>query len=154
MGRSGVRVRGAALAAALLLCACVLAPKFETPQLTVVGVQLQGGDLFTQRMRVRIHVMNPNERELPVSSIEFTLEVEGQQLASGESAASFVVPAHGEAEFDTNVTANVAGALLTLLARNGGAPQTVAYRLAGKVSLSGGLLRSIPFDEHGSVRLQ
>jgi LEA14-like dessication related protein len=98
--------------------------------------------------------VNPNDRDLPVDSIEFTLEVEGQQLASGESAASFVVPARGEADFDTNVTANMAGALLSLLARNGGAPQSVAYRMSGKVSLSGGLLRSIPFDERGTVRLQ
>jgi len=149
-----VRIPGAALAAALLLSACVLAPTFETPQLTVVGVQLQGGDLFTQHMKVRIHVVNPNDRDLPVSSIEFTLEVEGQQLANGESAASFVVPARGEAEFDTNVTANVAGALVSLMARNGGAPQSVAYRMSGKVSLSGGLLRSIPFDERGTVKLQ
>jgi LEA14-like dessication related protein len=117
-------------------------------------VQLQGGDLFTQHMKVRIHVVNPNDRDLPVSSIEFTLEVEGQQLANGESAASFVVPARGEAEFDTNVTANVAGALVSLMARNGGAPQSVAYRMSGKVSLSGGLLRSIPFDERGTVKLQ
>jgi LEA14-like dessication related protein len=152
--RRGVRIPGAALAAALLLSACVLAPTFETPQLTVVGVQLQGGDLFTQHMKVRIHVVNPNDRDLPVSSIEFTLEVEGQQLANGESAASFVVPARGEAEFDTNVTANVAGALVSLMARNGGAPQSVAYRMSGKVSLSGGLLRSIPFDERGTVKLQ
>jgi LEA14-like dessication related protein len=152
--RRGVQVPGAALAAALLLSACVLAPKFETPQLTVVGVQLQGGDLFTQHVKVRIHVVNPNDRDLPVSSIEFTLEVEGQQLANGESAASFLVPARGEAEFDTNVTANVAGALLSLVARNGGAPQSVAYRMSGKVSLSGGFLRAIPFDERGTVKLQ
>ena len=99
-------------------------------------------------------MVNPNDRDLPVSSIEFTLEVEGQQLANGESAASFVVPARGEAEFDTNVTANVAGALVSLMARNGGAPQSVAYRMSGKVSLSGGLLRSIPFDERGTVKLQ
>jgi LEA14-like dessication related protein len=148
--------RGAwlALAAAVTLSACVLAPKFETPQLSVVGVQLQGGDLWSQRLKVRIRVDNPNDRELPVSSIVFTLEVEGQELASGESAASFVVPARGQAEFDTNVTANVAGALLRLLARNGGAPQSVDYHLSGKVALSGGLLRSIPFDDRGTVRLQ
>jgi LEA14-like dessication related protein len=152
--RRGIRIPATAFAATLLVSACVLAPKFQTPQLTLVGVQLQGGDLFAQHMKVRIHVVNPNDRDLPVDSIEFTLEVEGQQLASGESAASFVVPARGEADFDTNVTANMAGALLSLLARNGGAPQSVAYRMSGKVSLSGGLLRSIPFDERGTVRLQ
>jgi LEA14-like dessication related protein len=152
--RRAVRVSLAALAAAWLLSACVLGPKFQTPLLSVVGVQVQGGDLFTQNLKVRIHVDNPNDRELPVNSIEFSLQVENQELANGETAASFVVPARGEAEFDTNVRANVAGALLPLLLRNGGPPPSVAYRLTGRVSLSGGLLRSIPFDQSGSVRLQ
>lgn len=153
MSRGAMRAGLAALCAAVLLSACALAPKFQTPQLTVVGVQLQGSDLWSQHLKVRIRVDNPNDRELPVSSVEFTLEVEGQQLANGVSAASFVVPAHGQAEFDTNVSANLAGALLTLLARNGSA-QSVAYRMAGKVELSGGLLRSIPFEERGTVNLQ
>jgi hypothetical protein len=30
----------------------------------------------------------------------------------------------------------------------------VAYRLTGKVSLSEGLLRSLPFDERGEFKLQ
>ena len=64
------------------------------------------------------------------------------------------MPALGEAEFDTNVTTNLAGTLMTLLARGADATQTVDYRLSGKVSLLGGLLRSIPFDERGTFSLQ
>lgn len=153
-----MRVRSARAAAAALLAmlgACALTEHFEAPHLTVVGVQLLGSDLLQQRLRVRVHVENPNARELPVSSIEFTLEVEDQELATGVSAAGFTVPARGEAEFDTNVNANLAGALLTLLARSGGqVPQSLAYRISGKVTLSGGLLRSVPFDESGTLRLQ
>ena len=68
---------------------------------------------------------------------------------------ALVVPARGEAEFDMNVTTNLAGTLLKFLGRGSDAPgQSVAYRLTGKVSLSEGLLRSIPFDERGSFRLQ
>jgi LEA14-like dessication related protein len=143
------------LAGAALLAACALAPKFSPPQLTVVGVQLQGSSLWEQRLRVRMHVQNPNDRILPVKGIEYTLEVQGQQFASGVSAASFVVPAMGEAEFDMDVTTDVAGALLRLMARAPEArSQSIAYHLTGKVSLSAGLLRSIPFDEHGSFSLQ
>jgi LEA14-like dessication related protein len=140
--------------AAALLAACALAPHLQTPQLALVRVQLQGSDLWTQHLLLRIRVDNPNDRELSVRSIEFTLEVEGQQLASGESAASFVVPARGSTEFDTNVSANLAGTLMTLLARGGGVPQSVTYRLAGKVSLAGGLLRTLPFEQEGTVKLQ
>jgi len=145
----------AGLAAAMLLAGCVLTPKFTPPRLSIVNVQLEGGDLWEQRLKVRLHVENPNNRALPVKGLEYTLEVAGQPLARGASAASFVVPAMGESEFDTNVTTNLAGTLLKLLGRGPDAlGQSVDYHLTGKVSLSAGLLRSIPFDERGSVRLQ
>jgi LEA14-like dessication related protein len=147
--------RASALLVAMVLAACALAPKLEPPGLSIVGVQIVSGDLFTQRLRLRVHVQNPNDRELPVKGLQYSIEVEGQQFASGESAASFDVPALGEAEFDMNVTTNLTGALLKLAARGSNGPgQEVRYRLVGKVSLSRGLFRTIPFDEHGTFKLQ
>jgi LEA14-like dessication related protein len=145
----------APLAAVLLLGGCALTPRLTPPTLTVVDVQLQGSDLWEQHLKVRMHVQNPNDRALPIKGLQYTLEVEGQQFASGESAASFIVPARGEAEFDMNVTTNLAGTLLKLLARGSDTlSQSVAYHLTGKVSLSEGLLRSVPFDERGEFKLQ
>jgi LEA14-like dessication related protein len=142
------------LAAAAIMGGCALfLPKFETPKLSVVDVQILKSDLWSQRLKVRMRVQNPNDRTLPVKGLSYKLEVDGQELASGVSGASFVVPALGEAEFDTNVTANMAGVLLKLLARGADA-QKIDYRLTGKVSLSEGLLRSIPFEEQGSFKLQ
>jgi LEA14-like dessication related protein len=150
--RSGT---GAAVcaAAALASAACVFAPKVATPRLSIVGVQLLSSDLLEQHLRVRMRVENPNDRALPVAEISYTLEIEGEQLASGESAASFVVPALGETQFDMNVTTNAAGALMRLLARGPDAiGQSVPYRLSGRISLSQGWLRSIPFEERGSFK--
>ena len=42
------------------------------------------------------------------------------------------------------------------LARGGGSDnsmESLDYRMIGKVSLSSGLLRSIPFEEKGSIKL-
>ena len=145
----------ACVAALLLLGACALTPKFTPPRLSVASVRLEGGDLWEQRLKVRMHVENPNPRALPVKGLDYTLEVAGQPFATGVAATSFVVPAMGEAEFDMNVTTNLAGALMKLLAHGAeGRGQSVEYRLTGKVSLSVGLMRSIPFDEHGSFTLQ
>jgi LEA14-like dessication related protein len=139
--------------AALLFVGCV--PKLERPTLSVVGVQLLSGNLWEQRLKVRLRVQNPNDRALPVKSIEYTLEVADQPFASGESADAFTVPALGETEFDMNVTTNVTGTLLKLLARGSERQaQDVPYRLSGKLSLSAGLLRSIPFEEQGTFSLQ
>ena len=138
-----------------LVGACALTTRFETPRLTVVSVQLLSSDLLAQHVRVRLRVQNPNDRALAVRGLSYALEVQGEQFASGESAASFVVPALGEAEFDSNVTTNLAGILMKLLARGPDAlTQKIDYRLSGKLSLSAGLLRSIPFDERGTFTLQ
>jgi LEA14-like dessication related protein len=126
-------------------------PKLQPPRLSVVAVDLQKASLWQQKLRMRVHVKNPNDRTLPIRGISYRLEVNGQEFAHGESAASFVVPALGEAEFDMNTTANMTGTLITLLGRG---TDSLDYRLVGKVSLSEWLLRSIPFDEHGTFKLQ
>lgn len=144
-----------ALLAALLGAACALTPHLARPELSIVDVQLLGSTLWEQRLKVRMHVHNPNDRALPVKGIEYSMEVMGQQAASGVSDASFVVPPMGEADFDMNVTTNLAGALLQLLSRGPDTlGQSVPYRLTGRVELSQGLLRSIPFEESGTFRLQ
>ena len=149
-----MRAIAAAAGVALLSCGCALAPKFTTPVLTVVGVSLEGGDLLTQRLKVRVHVQNPNDRTLPIKGIEYVLDVDGQPFATGESASSFIVPALGEAEFDMNMTANMAGALLKLLGAGNQMSDSIDYRITGKLSLSSGLFRSIPFEDRGTVRLK
>ena len=149
-----MRAIAAAAGVALLSCGCALAPKFTTPVLTVVGVSLEGGDLLTQRLKVRVHVQNPNDRTLPIKAIEYALDLDGQPFATGESASSFVVPALGEAEFDVNVTTNMAGTLLRLLTSSSEARASVPYRLSGKIALSQGWLQSIPFEQHGTFSLQ
>src|SRR5262245_55492797 len=129
-------------------------PKLETPQLSVVNVELQKADLWEQRMKVRMRIVNPNDRPIPVKGLTCALEVNGQELAHGVSGASFNVPALGEAEFDMNMTANMAGALIKFLGRGDQLGDQVEYRVTGKISLSEGLLRSIPFEDRGSFRLR
>lgn len=153
-GGASVSVRPMAVVLAVVgLSGCSLfVPKLQAPRLSVVDLQLQKGQLWQQKLKVRMHVENPNDRVLPIKGITYTLDVNGQEFAHGESAASFVVPALGDAEFDMNMTANMAGTIISLLQH--GTDSSIEYQLRGKVSLSEGLLRSIPFDQHGTFKLQ
>ena len=137
--------------AAMGLGGCSLFAHWQTPTLSVVNIQLGHSDLWQQHLLVRMSVHNPNDRELPVEGLSYSLEVNGEECAHGESGASFIVPARGDAEFDMNVTANAAAALLRTFVRGNAAP--VEYRIRGKVELSSGLLRSVPFDQHGQLQL-
>jgi LEA14-like dessication related protein len=142
----------AALAAALAATGCSVLPDYEAPKLSVVSMRLQSADIFSQRVQMRMRVMNPNTRELPVKGITYRVEVDGADLAQGVANTPFVVPALGEAEFDVQVTANLAGTLARLLTKRG-SRDSLDYRLVGSVALSSGFLRRIPFDERGSVKL-
>jgi LEA14-like dessication related protein len=152
----GVLARGiVGVAGALALGGCSLfVPKLETPQLSVINVEMLKSDLWEQRMKVRMRVVNPNDRPIPVKGLTVALEVQGQELAHGVSAAAFNVPSLGEAEFDMNMTANMAGALIGLLGNHGSMADSVDYRLTGKISLSEGIMRSIPFEDHGTFSLK
>jgi LEA14-like dessication related protein len=141
------RAVAAAGLAALLLAACATGPKLEPPRVSIAGLQLTSAELWAQHFRLRLHLHNPNDRDLPVKGLEYAIEIAGQDFASGSSAESFVVPAHGDAELDTNVTTNLAAAVLKLVTH---IPSTlVPYRLAGKLSLGEGL-GGLAFDEHAS----
>lgn len=141
-----------ALLTAVVLAGCAYS-HLEKPKLEVLDVQLLKGDLLQQQLKLRMRVQNPNDRELPVRGITYELAVAGEAFAHGESERDFVVPALGSAEFDVNVTANAATALLKILG-GGRRLESVDYRLTGKVALSSGMLRSIPFDETGKIHLR
>ena len=138
--------------AALALPACSLfVPKLEKPKLSVVSIQMLKSDLWHQELKLRMRVENPNDRELPVKGLSYELDVDDQELAHGMSGESFVVPALGEAEFDMNVSANMASVLIKVL---GSGNNQVDYRIKGKIALSVGLLRSISFNEQGTFKWQ
>ena len=55
---------------AALLClplfgGCSVLPNLEAPKLSVVSMKMQSADIFSQRLQVRMRVLNPNTRELP-----------------------------------------------------------------------------------------
>ena len=139
------------LALALAGCA-LLVPKLQTPRLSVVNIEVRQASFLEQQLRVRVRVENPNDRILPIQGLSYTLYIGGQAFASGASDASFVVPSLGTAEFDMDVTANAAGALFTILAKPPG--QSIDYQMKGRVELSRGWLRSIPFEQTGSFVLR
>lgn len=123
----------------------------EAPKLSVVNVGMVSADIFSQQFRIRLHVTNPNERELPIKGIEYQLFLQGDGFAEGVSDQPFTVPALGEAEFDTVVTTNFMSSIGRLLSKTNG--DKVQYDFVGKVLLSKGMLRKIPFSEHGEVAL-
>ncbi|HXW09056.1 MAG TPA: LEA type 2 family protein [Steroidobacteraceae bacterium] len=131
-----------------------LAPKLETPQLSLLGIQMLSTDMFAQKFRVRVKVENPNDLELPVRGLDYKIILMGDSFADGQSSDRFVVPAKGEAEFDMVVTTNFVSSLGRLISRVGGGKlENLDYEIAGEVLLDKGFVKKIPFNHHGQVDL-
>jgi LEA14-like dessication related protein len=140
----------ATLGLALGGCASLL-PKLAPPTLVITGVTIGGGNLQQQQIRLTFHATNPNDRAIPIRSIECHLELAGSPFAQGATDAPFTLPALGETDFNLNVTANM-DSVLTALA-GGFGRHAVDYRVYGQVHLQGGLVHTIPFDQKGRVKL-
>jgi LEA14-like dessication related protein len=116
-----------------------------------------GGAAGGRARRLREHAAQATtadpggHRAIPIRSIECNLELEGAAFAQGTTDAAFTLPALGETDFDLNVTANVNSVLAALA--SGFGHHAVDYRVYGQVHLQGGIVRTIPFDQKGRVRL-
>jgi LEA14-like dessication related protein len=139
----------------VVLCALTAAcmPQLQKPELSVVDVRPDGGDFFSQKFKVRLRVQNPNSRELPVKGLTAVMELAGDEFARGQSMDRFTVPAGGEAEFDMMLTTNVAATVTRFkdALRDGRTGGLLDYRIVGEVSLASGWLRTIPFEQRGTL---
>jgi LEA14-like dessication related protein len=138
----------------LTLSACsLLAPKFNRPNITVINIELRGGNLLQQNFAVKLNIQNPNDRALPVHGLHAELNVGGEQIASGISDRAVVIPAFGESEFDLTITANLALALLKLADRANQHADSIDYDLTGAASIDLPFLRNLPFHQTGTLKL-
>jgi LEA14-like dessication related protein len=138
----------------LTLSACsLMAPKFNRPNVTVIGIELRGGNLLQQNFAVRLNIENPNDRALPVRGLHAELNVGGERIASGVSDRAVLIPAFGESEFNLTITANLALALLKLADRANQHADSIDYDLTGAASIDLPFLRNLPFHQTGALKL-
>jgi LEA14-like dessication related protein len=125
------------------------------PEVSLSSLQVDEVKLFAQRFRLLLRVRNPNDRDLAVDGLEFTLDLNGEPLARGLTHDAVTVPRQGEATVTVFATSDLNGWLKQFrkLRRgsDGNLPETVPYRLKGTVS-AGGLGR-VPFTKDGEVKV-
>ena len=126
----------APLLCALALCLIGLqlaaAGPRKSPRLTLVSVAMTSADIFNQQFVVKLNVENPNDRELPITGIDYKLFLEGDSFAEGVSNKPFTVPAQGDTDFDMTVRTNFVSGGARLMSRLNGRNQ-VQYVVEGKM---------------------
>ena len=130
---------------------CASVQPLETPQLKVTSFEVleHRQDSLEQRFAVGLRVINPNNRDISVDGLDFSLDLNGRRLASGVSDRGFELPRLGEAETTVVVTTSLFDVLGQALRIGKQADQPMEYRLRGRLHLGGLLRPSIPFDHSG-----
>ena len=135
---------------ALALSACATLPGSLTPpEVSLADLRLIDVGLFEQRFGLSLRVLNPNNVDIPVDGLDFTLELNGTTFATGVSNQSVTIPRLGEAMVEVQAVSTLTG-LLHQLRRLSHGEQGIAYRIHGKL-VTGGLLGSVPFDRQGEI---
>jgi len=142
----------AALAFGVSAGACVTPEKVEAPRVQLQNVRLLEIKGLVQLVRVDLLVSNPNDFEIPLTGMDFTMQVNGVDFAQGLSNETVTVPRLGRA----TVPVEVAISMLTVVSQLQAVQDRGAldYRLTGKAYLDHVLLPSVSFDRKGSLSLQ
>ena len=133
----------------LVLGACALmALGLEKPEVSVAGLDLQDANFFEQKLKIKLRVANPNERDIAIDGMHFSFEVNGHEFAKGMTGESTVLPRLGE----TYVMVDARTSLMQMLSQlpalldsNG----KLSYRISGDVITHD--YGRIPFDRKGEL---
>jgi LEA14-like dessication related protein len=116
----------------------------EPPEVLVTNVTPLEATLFEQRLQVDLRVRNPNDFELKVTGLDFTLHLNGKRLARGLSSQTVTIPRLGEAILSVNTTTSTLEVMRQLL--NLHKQKDMTYEITGVLHLDG---MRLPFDTEG-----
>jgi LEA14-like dessication related protein len=118
-------------------------------------VEVADVDFSRQTFLLSFEVSNPNPFSLPINSVSYGVKLDKQRFASGESVASFSIPANGDSEFAISVDLDLLRTAPQLLyVVRDSAVREVAYELSGKFGVDIPFVNSVPFEYNGDIRLQ
>jgi len=142
----------AALVLVTSLGACVTPQSVEPPRVQLQNVRLLKSVGLVQFVQVDLLVSNPNDFDIPLTGMDFTMKVNGVDFAQGLSNATVTVPRLGRATVPVEVTIKMLTVFnqIQAVSKRG----TLDYRLTGKAYLDHVLLPSVSFDRKGSLSLQ
>ncbi len=135
----------------LLLAACAsLGGYREKPRVSLISIQPLGMTLLEQRYLLALRILNPNDVEIPVSGMSYSVEINDREFAYGVSRQAVTIPALGEAVVEVEVVSSLLDMLRQLQALDADKQRRLDYRISGGLSLANRRAR-LPFDYSGTL---
>ncbi len=125
--------------AALLLVA-------DPPEVTLAKVKPIGLQLFQQQIQIDLRFQNSNSFALDVQSMDFTLDLNSERVASGKAPRAIRIPRYGDAILSMKANASILKVVRQLLSFND--LKDMTYQLKGTLEIEG---IKVPFENEGKV---
>jgi LEA14-like dessication related protein len=139
------------LCCAVTLTACSFFGGYqETPRVSLVSIQPLEMGLLEQRYGLQLRILNPNDNEIPVKGLSYSIEINGHEFAYGVSRQPVSIPAFSEALLDVEVVSNLLNVLQQFKEMSSENNDSLHYRLRGKLSLAKSLAK-LPFNVEGKL---
>ncbi len=118
----------------------------EPPEVLLVNILPLDTTMFEQRLQVDLRIRNPNDFDLEITGLDFTLHLNEQQLTRGLTNKSATIPRLADSIISVETTTSTLDVLRQLL--NFQQHHTMAYQVTGVVHIQGGRL---PFERKGTL---
>ena len=142
-----------ALCLIALISGCAATSELANPpRVSLADLRLAEVSLIEQRYAAKLRVQNPNDADLSVRGMEYTIYINGRKFADGVSGRKFSVPSYSEKIIEVSLTSTVLRVFEQLQNLSSGEAQNFRYRITGSLSLDG-LRGSIPFSHEDVIDL-
>lgn len=140
------------LTALCLISGCTSSRLYNAvaPSVAVSDVAIDHVSFVEQALTVALKISNPNAFALPISGIDYTVEINGEQVADGATAKSFTLPANGTKIVRVNLVGDFINALSMFKRWRKSGSKRLNYRVSGTVELAGVPI-GLPFTYADSV---
>ncbi|SHE74263.1 Late embryogenesis abundant protein [Microbulbifer donghaiensis] len=140
---------------AVLLSGCaVLSPNFQKPEVEITSLEpLPAGPGNDLRFRIHLRVFNPNNSELALSGLYYTLSLAGNKVITGTSSNLPPIAPYGQDNITVDATASLVGSIFAAAELIGSRMDTVPYELEAKLGLRRSIVPSITVRRRGEIRL-
>jgi LEA14-like dessication related protein len=127
----------------------------EPPIVSLKNVDVTEVDFSKQTFVLSFDVTNPNSFPLPINYVSYGVKLDKQRFASGETTASFTVPANSDSEFAISVDLDLFRTAPQLLYTfRDGASRDLSYELSGEFGIDIPFVGAVPFEYNGEIRLR
>jgi len=140
----------AAVVCVLLASCASLGGYREEPRVSLIGIQPLGMTLLEQRYLLALRILNPNDVEIPISGMSYSVEINDREFAYGVSRQAVTIPALGEAVVEVEVVSSLLDMLRQLQSLDDARQSRLDYRISGGLSLANRRAK-LPFDYSGTL---